>query len=162
MLLQVRKMTEKYATEVLCWKYDKPYDFYNQILSSGAIMELLTYKYYVVLDDYLKVIGFFCTGKPARVPLGEKFYIYEEDCVDIGIGLKPELTGKGNGKTFLTFILRFLEESDSRDIRLTVATFNKRAIKLYENVGFKEQIRFYKNDTEFMTMIKRKDGMIGG
>lgn len=162
MNLQIRKMTEKYATEVLCWKYDKPYDFYNNVLTSGALMELLTYKYYVVLDNYQTIIGFFCTGKPAQVPAGDRLYLYEEDCIDIGIGLKPELTGKGYGRMFFTFILRFLEESDPRDIRLTVATFNKRAIKLYEQVGFIEQKRFERKDTEFMTMIKRKEVTNGG
>ncbi|RKQ33918.1 GNAT family N-acetyltransferase [Oceanobacillus halophilus] len=154
MQLTIRKMTEKYAIDVLCWKYEKPYDFYNNVLTSGAIMELLTYKYYVVLDKYNHLIGYFCVGRPAQVPVGDQHDAYKEDCIDIGIGMKPELTGKGNGERFFSYILRFVQEQNQhKDIRLTVATFNKRAVRLYEKLGFVKQIAFVSdNGVEFITM----------
>ncbi|MFD1849882.1 GNAT family N-acetyltransferase [Oceanobacillus bengalensis] len=156
MHLTVKKMTEKYAIEVLCWKYDKPYDFYNNVLTSGAMMELLTNKYFVVLDGHSQLIGYFCTGKPAQVPDGNRSKAYLYDCIDIGIGMKPELTGKGNGHHFFSFVLRFVQEKYSKDIRLTVATFNERAIKLYENFGFERQMEFMREDVEFITMVKNR------
>lgn len=54
----IRNMTETYAIEVLCWKYERPYNFYNQVLTSHAIMELTGNKYYVVFDRYDVLIGF--------------------------------------------------------------------------------------------------------
>ena len=53
----------------------------------------------------------------------------------MGLGIKPELCGHGLGKTFLTFILNS-QELKNKLIELEVRTFNKRAIKSYQNVGF--------------------------
>lgn len=156
MQLKVENMTEKYAIEVLCWKYEKPYDYYNNVLTSGAILELVSYRYYVVLDGDRKIIGYFCIGKPARVPNENFNKAYIEDCVDIGIGMKPELTGKGFGTIFFQKVLEFVEEMYEKDIRLTVATFNKRAIRLYEKFHFKKKSHFEKDKEEFMTMIKKR------
>ncbi|MFC4024648.1 GNAT family N-acetyltransferase [Oceanobacillus longus] len=155
MLLQIEKMNQHYAVDALCWKYTKPYDFYNNILTSNAILELLSNKYYVVLDGCDEFIGFFCTGRSAQVPAGDSFHVYNEDCVDIGLGMKPELTGKGKGYEFFSHILHFVEENhNGKDIRLTVATFNKRAIHLYEKVGFVKQMEFSSLEADFITMIK--------
>lgn len=156
MQLIIKNMTEKYAVEVLCWKYEKPYDYYNNVLTSGAILELVSYRYYVMLNEHSKIVGYFCIGKPARVPSDHFKEAYKEDCIDIGIGMNPALTGKGFGKVFFQKILEFVEEKYEKDIRLTVALFNKRAIHLYEAFQFKEGVRFTRDDVEFMTMIKRR------
>lgn len=154
MPLRINKMTEKYAIDVLCWKYERPYDFYNNVLTSNAILELIGSNYYVVLDNHYELIGYFCIGLPAQVPIGDQFHAYEEECMDIGIGMKPELTGKGNGSRFFSAILEFIQETHQGiDLRLTVAAFNKRAIRLYENMGFVKQMHFKnKEDTEFIVM----------
>ena len=53
------------------------------------------------------------------------------------------------------------ETFSSRHIRLTVATFNKRAIKVYEKLGFKKEKIFNsktkRGDLEFMSMSIRFD-----
>lgn len=155
MQFTIRKMTEKYAIEVLCWKYEHPYDFYNQVLTSHAIMELTGKKYYIVLDQFDVLVGFFCVGAPAQVPAGYPHGAYKETCVDIGLGMKPAFTGRGLGLSFFSAILDFVAESyEKMDIRLTVATFNKRAIRLYEKAGFVEQTKFQSKRAEFITMIK--------
>lgn len=41
----------------------------------------------------------------AKVP---KVLAYTEKHIDIGIGMKPELTGKGLGFTFFSLILRYI------------------------------------------------------
>ncbi len=57
---------------------------------------------------------------------------------EIGLGMRPDLTGKGNGKEFLKATISFIKtEFKPEKITLSVATFNKRAIKLYRKVGFK-------------------------
>lgn len=152
----IRNMTETYAIEVLCWKYERPYNFYNQVLTSHAIMELTGNKYYVVFDRYDVLIGFFCVGASAKVPAGYPHGAYQEACVDVGLGMKPAFTGKGLGFSFFSAILDFVAENyEGIDIRLTVATFNKRAIRLYEKSGFVEQTKFQSERAEFSTMIKR-------
>lgn len=57
--------------------------------------------------------------------------------------MRPDLTGHGNGNRFLTSILIWLETTyEPRTIQLSVATFNKRAIRLYESLGFIPQETF--------------------
>lgn len=42
-------------------------------------------------------------------------------------------------------------------LRLSVATFNQRAIQLYKNLGFTVQDTFSANSNEFITMIKKNE-----
>ncbi|WP_068675553.1 GNAT family N-acetyltransferase [Oceanobacillus sp. Castelsardo] len=158
MQLLIQKMTEKYAIEALCWKYEKPYNFYNNVLSGSAIMELLTNRYFVVLNEKNQLIGYFCVGKSARVPNGEVEGLYKEKCVDIGVGMRPELTGKGYGYLFFSTILEFVQENHvEKDLRLTVASFNQRAIHLYEKFGFVVKRRFTNKKVEFLIMKRKGD-----
>ncbi|MUK88881.1 GNAT family N-acetyltransferase [Ornithinibacillus sp. L9] len=151
----IKNMTEKFAIEILTWKYERPYDMYNNVLSGDAIIELLDRSYKAITDENHNLIGFYCVGKSAQVPAGRKYQAYVDDCIDLGIGMKPELTGQGYGTHFLAQILEYITKHDEkRDIRLTVATFNKRAIHLYEKFNFIKKMTFHRDDTEFITMIK--------
>ncbi|UOQ84388.1 GNAT family N-acetyltransferase [Gracilibacillus salinarum] len=59
--------------------------------------------------------------------------------VEIGLGLRPELTGRGYGEAFLKTSIAFLRSKlNPEKINLSVATFNQRAIKVYKKIGFKE------------------------
>ncbi|WP_430788050.1 GNAT family N-acetyltransferase [Virgibacillus flavescens] len=157
MRLIKRKMTQDFAVETLHWKYEKPYDLYNNELNSEAIEELLSYSYFAIVDQDDELLGYFCTGVSAQVPAGNKVKAYSEDMVDIGIGMKPTLTGKGFGTTFFSFILHDIEQANPNlRMRLTVATFNKRAIRLYEKFGFIKKNKFESDLTEFITMVKEK------
>jgi len=76
--------------------------------------------------------------------------------------MRPDLTGKGMGLNFLYKGLKFAKETFlSTHIRLTVVTFNKRAIKVYEKSGFKKEKIFKsetkKGDLEFLSMSIRFD-----
>ncbi|MEF2965846.1 GNAT family protein [Paenibacillus sp. M1] len=52
-------------------------------------------------------------------------------------GLNPSLTGKGKGVDFLASCIQFVQENyQTSNLQLVVAEFNKRAIKVYERVGF--------------------------
>lgn len=117
---------------------------------------MLENSYYVVLDHKDRLVGFFCIGNSAKVPIGAQFCAYTEDLIDIGIGMKPELTGQGLGFTFFSFILRYIQDNFKEvPIRLTVAKFNQRAIHLYEKFGFVKKMEFNKESTIFLTMVKR-------
>ncbi|GAC1467284.1 MAG: hypothetical protein PVS3B3_30610 [Ktedonobacteraceae bacterium] len=61
----------------------------------------------------------------------------DDQTVEVGLGLRPDLTRKGLGRVFLTTGLTFGQEHFSVEMwSLSVATFNTRAIHLYEQVGF--------------------------
>ena len=129
-------MTQEQA-EVIAetWRYQGDYSFYDMDADAEDLEEFLDPEkragvYFVVLDRD-EIIGFYSFQQP------------DEDTVEIGLGMKPELTGKGNGAAFLKAGLQFAETRYSpKNITLSVAAFNKRAIKLYEKLGFKETESF--------------------
>ncbi|SDM92476.1 GNAT family N-acetyltransferase [Bacillus sp. OK048] len=155
MQLVVKNMNEELAKQILTWKYVSPYDFYNNEESSESLKELLENPYYAVLNQNNELVDFFCIGKSAQVPFGSTVGAYSEEIIDIGIGLNPSLAGQGFGAAFFSFILSYIQENFKSDsIRLTVASFNKRAIHLYTKLGFLPKMKFNKESTEFITMVK--------
>ena len=121
-----KSMDEEFASEILSWRYDPPYDFYNNEHDAEAIKELLENNYSVVVNDNEELIGFYCAGSSAQVPAGAKVGAYTEDIIDIGLGMAPILTGKGNGFTFFSFVLESLYKTYGNvPVRLTVANLIK-------------------------------------
>jgi len=151
MVLQVGEMTHAYAIEIVNWRYQAPYDMYNLEESEADIQELMAANYQAILDQDGYLFGFYCTGEAAQVPKGHAFQVYEAVCLDIGLGMRPDLTGKGFGKVFLAFIL---QQFEATALRLTVATFNQRAIRLYEGFSFKRDAIFMNGEIEFTTMLR--------
>ena len=155
MVFLIEEMNSKVASNILDWKYDQPYDFYNSKRTEDALEELLDGSYYAVIDKNNEVIGFFCTGENAQVPVGNHFDVYNDNLIDMGVGMHPNLTGQGKGFEFCTCIIKFIEEKyDSKSLRLTVATFNDRAVHLYKKLGFVKKDVFTNGITEFIIMIK--------
>jgi len=136
----IKNMTEAYAKEIITWRYAKPYDVYCM---KDAYDELMK-RYQVVYKDEL--IGFFCTGRDAQVPP----YGYNEDFLDFGIGLKPELCGNGYGELFMREIIEYIDIP----LRLTVLAWNERARKLYLKLGFKDVDQFYRGERLFVIMTQ--------
>jgi len=154
MNLMIKNITQDDAVNILCWKYEKPYDIYNAILTPDAIIELLGKSYYAVKDEEGQLVGFFCIGEAGKVGIGYEYNAYKENCIDIGIGMKPDLTGRGNGTYFFSVILEFVQKIYPKtDLRLTVAAFNKRAIHLYEKFGFVKEMSFH-GEIDLITMKK--------
>ena len=138
--------------EILNWRYEPPYDIYNsKEVNEEVIEKFLANPITVVVDEFENIIGFYCTGQNARVPKGHDFNVYQEEILDIGLGMKPNLTGQGYGSKFFAFILSQMKEDT---LRLTVAKFNKRAMRLYEKFGFKQVDEFDSGTGEFYTMTR--------
>mgnify|MGYP001230769220 CR=1 FL=1 len=156
MNLIVKEMNMDYANEILHWSYSPPYDFYNIEYNDEALQELLEGSYLAIVSKEGPLIGYFCTGKTAQVPIGSQFGAYPGGFLDIGIGMTPLMTGKGNGTMFFQFILDYLQSIDqTTPFRFTVAKFNQRAIRLYEKLGFERNCEFQRGTTSFATMIQK-------
>ncbi|KZE37256.1 hypothetical protein AV656_11855 [Bhargavaea cecembensis] len=152
--MEIRPMSEREAQEITEWAYPPPYDLYN--LNGEGADELMGYQ--AVFEDN-RLIGFFCTGAEARVPAGYGAGAYPEgdEIIDIGLGMKPERTGQGKGPEFFKLILDHLRLTRSPlAFRLTVADFNKRAIRLYRKAGFRETGSFRREGTRFLVMAKEE------
>ena len=92
---------------------------------------------------------FYCIGREAQIEGGD----YSENAVDIGGGLRPEMTGSGFGGTFIRSGSISLRLVGPNTIRATVA-FNLRVLKMCENAGFESVQRFRgPKDTEFVVLM---------
>lgn len=126
------------AREILDWKYPPPYDFYDppgDMRHEDYVREFLNpaLNFHGVMDAHGALIGFCSFGVDGQVPGGD----YADEALDIGLGMKPELTGRGLGPSFFSSILAYATEMlRPRRYRLTVANFNERAINLYHKFGF--------------------------
>ncbi len=135
---QVKPLEECHARDILKWKYRAPYDFYNPPDDDRAEEYVQLFlkpelHFHAVLDSEDNFIGFCSYGIDGQVPGGN----YSDDALDIGLGMKPELTGQGRGAAFFDAVLDYaLTTINPERLRLTVANFNRRAITLYEKFGF--------------------------
>ncbi len=130
-------MTASAARAVVSWQYEKPYDIYNvepEERESTIRGILDPNNHYVAAWSREELVGFACCGPDAQVPSGN---YTGEGILDVGLGLRPDLTGKGFGLGFVNAIVAFaVKEYRPRQLRLTVAAFNQRAIRVYERAGF--------------------------
>lgn len=155
MRLYIENMKREHAEDILGWRYKKPYDFYNNEPTAENMKEFLDGSYFTLVNDDNDLAGFFCVGKNAQVPAGHNYGVYIDPFIDIGFGMHPELTGKGNGSQFCSFIINIIEKKHKKTtFRLTVAKFNTRAIHLYENLGFEMKDEFRNDYREFITMVR--------
>lgn len=149
-------MTLEDAVKITGWSYSKPYDFYNMDNKEEIISELRSGVYEAVYS-YEKLFGFFCTGESAQILIETALPIYKsENAVDIGLGICPDMTGKGLGRGFVSFVIGCIRQNGGKAaLRLTVADFNKRAITVYEALGFKKTAQFIRplDSTVFIVMM---------
>jgi RimJ/RimL family protein N-acetyltransferase len=145
--IHLELLQEVHAREILSWRYPPPYDFYNPPeirATADYVSEFINpeYQFHAILDDDSRFIGFCSFGIDGQVSGGD----YELEALDIGLGMKPELTGCGLGDLFLAAILNHaIKKFDPTIFRMTVANFNKRALRLYENFGFSKRGGFEDN-----------------
>ncbi|MGZ9584509.1 GNAT family N-acetyltransferase [Paenibacillus marinisediminis] len=160
-------MTPQIAAEISNWTYEAPYSMYSMDGDQESIDEFLNGDYFYVLNEKDDLIGFVCAGESARAPGGYAQGVYEDDrYLDLGLGMKPKLTGSGQGYDFMMNGISFMQNHFKvSNLRLIVATFNERAIKVYERAGFVKGISFFSpvsgQPIEFIEM-KRFDVGTGG
>ncbi|HYO60409.1 MAG TPA: GNAT family protein [Actinomycetota bacterium] len=125
---RVRAMTQADAEAVARWHYDPPYDFYDFEADAEDLEEVLDPARragdYHAVDRDGELVGFFSFKRHG-------------DALEIGLGIRPDLTGRGAGAGFLEAGLDFAREKFTpKTLWLDVATWNERAKKVYERAGF--------------------------
>ncbi|RHB48877.1 GNAT family protein [Exiguobacterium sp. AM39-5BH] len=113
------------------WHYEGDYAFYDMEADKDDLAEFVDAEQrgqsvFAITSDG-ELVGFVSVTQP------------DAETVDLGLGMKPNLTGNGSGRTFVTSILDFVNTTYApRRITLSVAAFNLRAIRVYEVCGFKQ------------------------
>ncbi|GEN53468.1 GNAT family N-acetyltransferase [Halobacillus faecis] len=151
MKIQWTPITQQDAEIIAGWKYPEPYNFYNMTADEEDLELFLdpekrsphTYSAYLNGD----LIGFMTLD------------LSNHPTIDIGLGMHPDEAGKGKGEGFVNSCLSFAaKRCQSAAFTLSVATFNKRAIAVYERVGFKKKQTFMQATNgghyEFLSMEK--------
>lgn len=150
-----RLITATDADEISRWRYPEPYATYNGDPASVPGLLDPRYNYHAVTNPDGELVGYFCFGVDATVPAGRKLGVYDEDALDVGLGMRPDLTGRGLGLGFMQAGLRFARQAFSPPaFRLTVAAFNRRAVKVYEAAGF-ELIRSFGDRGDEWLLMRR-------
>jgi len=146
---------EKSAREFLSWRYEPPYDIYNcppdQVDESVLYNANPENNVFAMFDQQGELVGYCSYGRDAQVP-GED---YSEKALDIGMMIKPELTGQGLGAAFAGEVIRNgIENYGPGKLRVSIAVFNHRAIRVWEKNGFRETQTFKRlaDGMEFVIM----------
>lgn len=158
MQLQIVPIHETQVQQLVCWRYAPPYEVYN--LDPNSDEATLAYfldpanAYHAILDESGEMVGFCSFGTDGQVPGGD----YRADALDIGMGMRPDLTGHGHGATFRDAVIAFaLDNYAPPTLRVTIADFNQRAKRVWEKAGFEPVQRFRSefSGLEFVVFMKR-------
>ncbi|MTI69817.1 MAG: GNAT family N-acetyltransferase [Firmicutes bacterium] len=131
--LYLDKMTEDMAKRICKWKYPGVYKTYNMPSWKNCVDKNFGITNHKIREKEFLVLKDNNNNLCGYIRLKE-----DSDNVLIGVGLKPSKCGQGIGNKLMKLVL---EECNNRygnkNIRLLVRSFNKRAIRCYEKVGFK-------------------------
>lgn len=151
MNIEFRKPIKSDAIDIATWKYEGEYSFYDndkteakKQWASNIHNEENTFAIYNEKNELIGNCNF--------------EYDEEDKQFEFGVQMRPIFTGKGMGTEVVTAILDFGKRVYKfNEIVLFVAKFNKRAITIYERLGFKtiDEFMWHVND-EDKKFIKMK------
>lgn len=153
----IEPITEAQARLVGNWHYEPPYDIYDiESLDEDELAYFLAPEnaFHVITDEAGNLLAFCSFGPDGQVPGGD----YKAEALDIGLGVRPDLTGQGRGAWFVQTVLDFAARTFAPAMfRVTIAEFNKRAMRVWAKAGF-EPVHHFKStysDLVFVVLVRR-------
>ena len=137
-----RPFTAEEARDVAGWAYPPPHDLYD--CDPGNTAPFTTRGpdgegYYPAVDDDGRLVAFAVVGAEARVRGQDP----ADGVVDVGMGVRPDLTGRGLGSTLLPQVVALaVEVTGATAARVAVAAFNERSLALCRSAGFRDVREF--------------------
>jgi [ribosomal protein S18]-alanine N-acetyltransferase len=125
----LRLLGQADAEEIAAWTYPGEYAFYDSAADADDLALLLDTRrrgddFYAADGEDGELAGFFQL-KPSM------------ERVELGLGLRPDLCGRGLGQGFTQAGIDLIRKvHGDLPITLAVAAFNARAITVYERCGF--------------------------
>lgn len=151
----------EHARDLLTWRYPLPYDIYNEAEVSIQERENIVRficdtinGYSAMLDEAGQFIGACSHGFDAQVEGGN----YREEALDVGLGLKPDHTGRGYGTEIVRQIITYYQQQyEPKQFRATIAAFNRRSQRVFEKNGFQRTQTFQRpsDGLEFHVYTRR-------
>jgi RimJ/RimL family protein N-acetyltransferase len=139
--LAIAPASDSTFIELEAWRYEPPYDFYD-----GDVEPVLNpERFFEARDEDGSLVGFY-------------YFETKGTALEIGLGLRPDLVGRGLGLEFFRAGVDFGRRR-FRPVRLilAVAAFNERARIVYERAGLRvvgRHMRHFERwgDVEFIDM----------
>ena len=161
MPISIRPVAAADIREFIEWRYPPPYDVYDH---SGPYEEARAYFLLPstachAIDRDGALAGYCTFGEDARVPGGD----YSAAALDLGMALRPDLTGGGLGREFVAAVVAFAEKASALPaLRVSIAAANARALSVWSANGFAETQRFTADtevlgSTRFVVLERRVD-----
>lgn len=158
--MRIVPMTLAYTSQIVTWRYDPPYDCYDMTGADASFIAGPDSGFFALTDE-TGLIGFRSFGADGQVPGGN----YDASALDTGGGLRPDLTGKGLGREAIRTGLDFGRQRFApAAFRVTIATFNVRAQRVVEALGFRNagSFRALADGRSFEILVRpepvRRDG----
>ena len=134
----IRAFSEADADDIASWRYDAPYDVYDSTEDPSLDGEMRESERWgatwFAADDAEtgRLAGFLeLVASESETEAGTHVE------VEVGLGLRPALTGRGIGTSFVETALAFSRERwQPGTFALDVFPWNERAIRAYEWAGF--------------------------
>jgi RimJ/RimL family protein N-acetyltransferase len=150
------------ARTIMSWRYpflDTLFDpDPDELEDDVAALLVPAYHYFAARNDDGELVGFCCFGEDAQVPGGD----YTRPALDLGMGLRPELTGQGRSHLFLQAAMAWGGELFAPEYyRATIAAINGRSLAMCARAGFFIIQRFRAQagePEEFIVLLKAWSG----
>lgn len=148
MTYRVRPLTPEQGEAMAGWAYPGPWAVYDV---TGPVDPAEGFWAVVDetddVDETEDVVGFACFGVEARVPGLEA----RPGVLDVGVGMRPDLTGQGRGREFASAVLAHgWEVPGTVRLRAVVQEWNARGRALLVGLGFAETGTHEAGDVTFV------------
>lgn len=133
MTYELRPLTAEQGEAMATWSYPGPWAIYD-VTTPIDPQE----GFWAVVDDIGDIAGYACFGVEARVPGLEE----RPGVLDVGVGMRPDLTGQGRGREFAGAVLDHARDAtgatSTTSLRAVVQDWNERSRRLLAGLGFEE------------------------
>lgn len=150
--MQIAPLRREHALDICTWRYTAPYDCYDMTdADPEGLLQPESGFHALLAGD--RLVGFRSFGPDGRVPGWD----YDDQALDTGGGLRPQLVGQGLGRHAISTGLAFGRARFApQAFRVTVATFNARALRTVEDLGFRRvgQFKAESDGSSFEVLIR--------
>nr|WP_237416855.1 hypothetical protein [Halobacillus halophilus] len=103
MVVTFCRMTQQEAEEIAAWHYPPPYDFYDMTADEED--------YEAFIDPHRRSAHTYSAYKAGMLIGFFTIHPTSEETVDVGLGLRPDLTGQGRGGVLPLWPLVWISQS---------------------------------------------------